>query len=73
MRNSKAKQLVGRSVEMAERRRSRARNVIEHKPKPMFTGELNMDGTPKVVYVVPRTLVNENNFYKTFKKQIKSL
>lgn len=64
MRNSKAKKLIGRAEEMKQRRTSRARDAIEHKPRTYFTGRLNMDGTPETVKVPMVQLLNSYYTYK---------
>lgn len=72
MRNSKAKQIRGRSAEMLERRRvSRQRDNENYKVKQYFTGKVNLDGTPDMAYYATTTLVNVHNSYKFSKRVAK--
>lgn len=64
MRNSKAKKLIGRKLEIEQRRTSRGRDIIEHKSRTYFTGRLNMDGTPETVKVPMVQLLNSYSTYK---------
>lgn len=66
MRNSKAKKLIGRAEEMKQRRTSRDRDIIEHKPRTFLTGQFNMDGTPGTIQIPMIQLLNS---YYTYKSQ----
>ena len=68
MRNSKAKQIIGRKQEIYQRRNGRSRYTTNHKEKSAWNGRFNPDGTPQTVYYYTSTLFNVDNFYKLMKR-----
>lgn len=70
MRNSKAKQIIGRKEEILQRRNGRARSGTNHKVKSAWNGRFNSDGTPQTVTYHTSTLFNNDNFYKLMKRNV---
>jgi len=68
MRNSKAKRIIGRKEEIQERRWGRGQWQEDHKPKLVWNGQLNVDGTPQMISYVPHTNHNSYREYKLAKR-----
>ena len=68
MRNSKAKLIFGRKEEIQARREGRWQWREAHKPKLVWNGQLNVDGTPQMISYVPHTDHNSYREYKLAKR-----